>query len=115
MAIKKNNGYNNIKDKGFNTRSTEEVRQIAAKGGRHSGETRRRKRTIKELFLAIGDLPVNEPKIVQQLEKMGIPKSEQTWEMAVAASALAKALKTDNPKMLEFVLELLDKGGVNNG
>ena len=85
-------GYNNIKNHGFDKRSTEEVRQIASKGGKNSGKIRRQKRTIKELFLAIGDLPVNEPKIQQQLEKMGIPKEEQTWEMACCASALAKAL-----------------------
>ena len=105
--------YNNIKNHGFDKLTAEERRKIASKAGKKSGEKRRQKRTIKELFLAIGDLPVNEPKIQQQLEKMGIPKEEQTWEMACCASALVKALKTDNPKMLEFVLELLDKGGQN--
>ena len=104
-------GYDNIKDKGFDTRSTDEVRAIAKKGGQASGATRRRKRSIKQLFSAIGDLPVNEPKIILQMEKMGIPKDEQTIEMAVVASAVAKAMKTENPKLLEFVLELLDKEG----
>ena len=103
-------GYDNIKNHGFNKITAEEQRTIAQKGGRASVVSRRKKRTIKELFRAIGDLPVNESKIKQQLDKMGIPKDEQTWEMAVACSALVKAMKTDNPKMLEFVLELLDKG-----
>jgi len=107
--------YNNIKNHGFDKITAKRQREIASMGGKASVEKKRQRRTIKELFLAIGELPVNEPKIQQQLEKMGIPKSEQTWEMAVAASALAKALRTDNPKMLEFVLELLDKGGGHNG
>ena len=103
-------GYDNIKDKGFDKLTAEERRTLASKAGKASVASRRRKRTIKELFRAIGDLPVNEAKIRQQLDVMGIPRDEQTWEMAVAASAMVKAMRTDNPKMLEFVLELLERG-----
>lgn len=102
-------GYENIKDKSFNKLTAEEQRAIAVRGGKASAASRRRKRNVKELFRAIGDLPVNEAKIRQQLDKMGIPRDEQTWEMAVAASAMVKAMQTDNPKMLEFVLELLER------
>lgn len=102
-------GYDNIKDKGFDKLTAEERRAMSKKAGRASGVARRKKRTIKELFRAIGDLPVNEANIQAQLDRMGIPRNEQTWEMAVAASALVKAMKTDNPKMLEFVLELLER------
>lgn len=110
-------GYDNIKDKGFDKRTTEERRALAVRAGQASGVARRRKRSVKELFQAIGNLPVNDTKIRQQLDKLGIAKEDQTWEMAVAASALVKAMKTDNPKMLEFVLELLnvDTDGEENG
>lgn len=101
-------GYDNIKAHGFDQITAEKQREIASQGGKASVIARRRKKNIKELFRSIGDLPVNEPKIREQLDKMGIPRGEQTWEMAVAASALIKAMKTDNPKMLEFVLELLE-------
>lgn len=100
----------NIEKHNLKLLTAEQRRELASKAGKASAEARKKKRNIKELFQAIGELPVNEPKIILQLEKMGIPKDEQTWEMAVAASALVKAIKTDNPKMLEFVLELLDKG-----
>ena len=102
-------GYDNIKNKGFDKMTTERQREVAAMGGRASQAAARRRRTIKELFQAIGSLPVNEPGIRKQLDKMGIAKDDQTWETAVAASALVKAMKTDNPKMLEFVLELLER------
>lgn len=102
-------GYDNIKSHSFDKLSAEEQRSIAKKGGRASVASRRKKRTVKELFRAIGDLPVNEAKIRQQLDHMGIPREEQTWEMALAASALIKAMRTDNPKLLEFVLELLNR------
>ena len=101
-------GYDNIKKHNLKNLTAEERRAMASKAGKASVASRRRRRTVKELFRTIGDLPVNEVKIRQQLDKMGIPREEQTWEMAVAASALVKAMRTDNPKMLEFVLELLE-------
>ena len=102
-------GFDNIKNHTFDKIAAEKQRAIAQKGGRASVISRRRKRTVKEIFRSIGDLPVNETKIQQQLDAMGIPREEQTWEMALAASALIKAMRTDNPKMLEFVLELLNR------
>jgi hypothetical protein len=110
-------GYDNIKDHGFDKLTAEERRALAVRAGQASGAARRRKRSVKELFQAIGNLPVNDTKIRQQLDKLGIAKEDQTWEMAVAASALVKAMKTDNPKMLEFVLELLnvETDGDGNG
>lgn len=103
-------GFDNIKNHSFDKIAADKQRAIAQKGGRASVISRRKKKTVKEIFRAIGDLPVNEKQIQKQLDVMGIPREDQTWEMAVAASALIKAMKTDNPKMLEFVLELLEKG-----
>lgn len=39
--------YDNIKDKGFDHRSTDEVRETARKGGLRSGEVRREKADLK--------------------------------------------------------------------
>ena len=54
-------GYENIKDKGFDKRTTEELRVIASAGGRASGEARRRKadfrRTLNLLLTAKIDSP----------------------------------------------------------
>ena len=46
-----NNGLDNLIS--FADRSTEEVREIAARGGRKSGETRRKRRTAKEIARTI--------------------------------------------------------------
>ena len=46
-----NNGMDNLVS--FADRSTEEVREIAARGGRKSGETRRKRRTAKEIARTI--------------------------------------------------------------
>nr|DAI70334.1 MAG TPA: hypothetical protein [Caudoviricetes sp.] len=41
-------GYENIRDKGFDKRSTEEVREIQSRGGKRSGEVRRRKADFRK-------------------------------------------------------------------
>lgn len=46
-----NNGMDNLVS--FADRSTEEVREIAARGGRKSGESRRKRRTAKEIARTI--------------------------------------------------------------
>ena len=101
-------GYDNIKDHGFDKMSAERQRKMASMGGKACQAANKRRKTVKELFRAIGDLRVNDKDIQQRLDKLGIAREDQTWEMAVAASALVKAMRTDNPKMLEFVLELLN-------
>ena len=45
--------YDNIKDKGFDHRTTEELREITRRAGKASGESRRRRKTLKEELLAI--------------------------------------------------------------
>lgn len=45
------NSRKNLKT--FDTRSKEEVREINARGGRASGETRRRRKTLREELLAL--------------------------------------------------------------
>ncbi len=41
-------GYENIRDKGFDKRSTEELREIQSRGGKRSGEVRRRKADFRK-------------------------------------------------------------------
>jgi hypothetical protein len=45
------NGTKNLKP--MNTRSKEEVRKIASKGGKNSGESRRKRKTLREELLAL--------------------------------------------------------------
>ena len=54
-------GYENIRDKGFDKRTTEELREITSRAGRASGESRRRKadfrKTLNMLLTAEIDNP----------------------------------------------------------
>lgn len=45
--------YEDIKDKGFDCRSTEEAQEAGRKGGIASGEARRQRKTLKEELLAL--------------------------------------------------------------
>lgn len=52
---KKSNNADNLIGKGFESRTTEEVRAIASKGGKNSVESRRRKKLLKECFEVLLD------------------------------------------------------------
>jgi general stress protein YciG len=81
----------NLEGKGFESRSTEEVREIAKKGGKASGEARRKKRDLKACMEAL-------------LEKQIVGKDGQIYSGAEAISIkqFEKALKGD-AKAFELV------------
>ena len=71
--------YDNIKDKGFDSRTTEEQQEIARKGGIASGQARREKKTMKQVLeMMLNDVPIDEDnknKLTnQQLATLGLIK-----------------------------------------
>lgn len=87
-----------------NQRSKEEVREIGRKGGVASGKARRRKRDLKksvDLLLA-KDIPKNQQKMLKILEGLGIDEEDMTFNMAVAASMMMKAVG-GNVRAAEFL------------
>ena len=83
--------YKDIIDKGFDSRTTEELQEITAKGGQASGEARRRKRDIRKALEIL-------------LEKDYTDKHGNTMSgaEAIALKQLEKALKGDT-KAFEVV------------
>lgn len=83
--------YEDIKDKGFDSRTTDELQEIATKGGINSGEARRRKRDIRLALEAL-------------LEKDITDKHGNTMSTAeaIAIKQIEKALKGDT-KAFEVV------------
>lgn len=81
----------------FNKRTEAEQKEITRKGGIASGKARREKRDrhkrIQELFA----LAVKDPKLKQNLEKMGI-NSETDLETAADARVMVEILKKGNFK-----------------
>lgn len=80
-------------------RTTEEVREIARKGGIASGEARRRKREIKDSLDLLLSLPFkiqanNADTIRQQLNNLGVPEDEIDNQMAMAFSMFINSVGT---------------------
>lgn len=61
-------------------RTMEEQRAITTAGGKASGEARRRKKSLREMFEAFGDAKPNQV-VIDQLAKVGIPVDEDDTMM----------------------------------
>ena len=78
-------------------RSKNEVRELARKGGIASGESRRRKKTLKEQFDLLLSLPVKEDGKIGQRIKMiaddlGIPPEELDNQMAMCLNMFSASM-----------------------
>lgn len=88
----------------FSERSESEQRENRRKGGINSGKARRQKRAFKEIMLKM----LNSNISAEQAKKMGmfnlLCSKDMTFNAAVAAQQLIKALKGDT-NAAKFVLE----------
>lgn len=66
--------YKDIKDKGFDTRTTEEQQQIARMGGIASGEARRQKATMKATLEKLLDEKSSKGQTYRELATLGLLK-----------------------------------------
>ena len=88
-----------------NKRTKEEARAISSKGGKASGEARRKKRDAKSAARLILSLPTVD-KVTKSLEKLGIDdESEYTNMVSIFAMAYLKAMKGDIGAM-RFIVEM---------
>lgn len=86
-------------------RTPEELRKIASAGGRASGVSRRRKRSLREaadLFLSLQP----ETKEVNRLLKAGVDPENLDNQMAVIYGLTTKAIKGDS-KAAKVLIDLL--------
>ena len=66
--------YKDIKDKGFDTRTTEELQEITRKGGINSGKARREKATMKATLEKLLDEKSTKGKTYRELATLGLLK-----------------------------------------
>ena len=76
--------------------TTEEAR----KGGIKSGESRRRKKTFRELIEQFGELEVQNPKIRRTMEELGVNPDEFTNDMAAVIGQYMQAQKGNTSAFL---------------
>ena len=66
--------YKDIKDKGFDTRSTEELQKITKKGGINSGKARKEKATMKKTLEMLLDSKTKDGTTYRELATLGLLK-----------------------------------------
>ena len=87
-------GYENIKDKGFDRRTTEELRVITSKGGRASGEARRRKANFRRTLNLLLTAEIDSTEWTPLLESLGLDSTlESALNMAMIKEGLAGNVK----------------------
>lgn len=92
-------GYENIRDKGFDKRSTEELREIQSRGGKKSGEVRRRKADFRKTLNLLLTAEIDNEEWKPVLEALGV---ECTLESALNMAMIRKGL-SGNVKAYEAI------------
>lgn len=87
---------------GSGQRSESEEREMRSKGGRKSGETRRRKRAMKSATKLLLDMPVAQESIAAQMQTMGFEEEDLTNQMAMLISMWKEAM-SGNVRAAEFI------------
>lgn len=72
--------------------STEEAKRRGQKGGKKSGEVRRKKRQMKDCMNLLLELPVTSTKDFNKLSRMGIPVEEIDNKMMLVVALFNRAV-----------------------
>lgn len=93
-------------------RSPEEAREMGRKGGRASGEARRRKKSLREAADLYLSLPVSDKRKWNKLSEDGVPPEDVNNQMAIIAGLSIKAAKGD-AKAAKVLFDLLPTDGAD--
>ena len=94
-------GYENIKGKGFDSRTTEELRVITSNGGKASGAARRRKADFRKTLNMLLTAEIENEEYKPVLESLGV---ECTLESALLMAQVKQAIE-GNTKAAYFVAQ----------
>ena len=89
-------------------RSPEELREMAANGGRASGESRRRKKSLREAAELYLSLPVANRRAWNKIFAEGVDPDDIDNQMAMIIGLTQKAIKGD-AKAAKIIVDLFDK------
>lgn len=79
----------------FNERTENERRELAARGGRASGEARRTRKTLREYAEFLLGLPVADRRKFNKLSRMGVPVESIDNKMMMVAALMVAAQSGD--------------------
>lgn len=87
-------------------RTTEEQRAITSAGGKASGVTRRRKRSMRDAAEYYLSLPVMDKKAISRFEKDGIETDDIDNQMAIIVGLSRSAMRGDS-RAAKLLMEML--------
>ena len=98
----------NLKPFGSGQLSESEEREMRSRGGKKSGETRRRKKTMKETARMMLDMeiPAAGKELKAKLKAMGISEEDFTYQSAIMVGILNQAIK-GNVKAAAFLRDTI--------
>lgn len=100
-------GYENIKDKGFEHRTTGELREISSRGGKASGAARRRRADFRKTLNTLLTAEIDSPEYKPMLEALGV---DCTLESAMLMAQIKAAMQGDT-KAAYFVAQYAGQSG----
>jgi hypothetical protein len=86
-----------------NQRSESERREMARKGGVASGRSRLRKKHGKELVRAILEMKETDPRIIDEMVRLGLNKTDLTNEVVMHVRQIEKAKRKADTKAYNAV------------
>ena len=87
-------------------RSGDEARKKGREGGKKSGESRRRKKSMQELAQAMLSCRVTDDALKSKFESLGFDTQKMTMAEAMIAGQVMEAMK--NPNSFKLLLELVE-------
>lgn len=95
----------------FSERTESELREIASKGGKNSGESRRKKKSMKQVMDMLLDMPANVYDDYQMLADMGIDINEisetEINNLLVVNAALLRNAKTGDVQSIKELRSII--------
>ncbi len=93
----------------FHQLPEEEQKAISSKGGRASGESRRKKRTMREQMEILLSLPVKNREMLENIVMVGAEEEEADNLLALSCVLYKKALE-GNLTAIDTIRELIGEG-----
>ena len=88
-------------------RTPKERRENARKAGIASGEARRRKKTCRDFFMQLREMPVSDEKLIAAMKRAGFTNNDDlTYGAAMAMQTMIKAMK-GNSQMMRLAYEMM--------
>lgn len=87
-------------------RTPKELKNMAKKGGKKSGQVRRQRKQLKDLFLSMLSTPIPKDELKEKITSMGLDNEEKNYNTLLGMTTLNEALK-GNMRAVELIRDTI--------